>query len=224
MLRDLLSSRWFQGGLIFFLLCVGGSLLYSCHVHRTTESDMERHDRFTQGLEKQNETHTADIEKPPPPGETTQSGHWHGDKWHATEPHRQDDLPSTTSLETPKQKVLSGERLPADASIAQLKALKEQIDDINARIQAKYPEFAELATLTPEEIFARYPTEADKLKLVERSNSFLEDFLQEIRTVFADAPIESREFAYDMIYKQLEQTLGAEAAKESMEILRGTIE
>ncbi len=29
MLRDLLSifSRWFQGGLIFFLLCVGGSLV-----------------------------------------------------------------------------------------------------------------------------------------------------------------------------------------------------
>lgn len=61
MLRNLLSSRWFQGGLIFFLLCVGGSLLYSWHVLRTTESDMERHDRFSQGLEKQNEPRPAET-------------------------------------------------------------------------------------------------------------------------------------------------------------------
>ena len=28
----------------------------------------------------------VDVEKPPPPGETAESGHWHGDEWHA-EPH-----------------------------------------------------------------------------------------------------------------------------------------
>ena len=39
-------------------LCAGcwGSLLYSWHVLLTTESDMERHDRFSRGLEKQNRT------------------------------------------------------------------------------------------------------------------------------------------------------------------------
>ena len=37
MLRDLLSSRLIQGGLVFFLLVVGGSLLYSWHAHRATE-------------------------------------------------------------------------------------------------------------------------------------------------------------------------------------------
>ena len=51
MYRDLLSNRGFQGGLAFFLLCVGGSLLYSWHIQRTTESDMARHDRFLQALE-----------------------------------------------------------------------------------------------------------------------------------------------------------------------------
>ena len=60
MLRDLLSSRWFQGGLAFFLLCVGGSLLYSWHVKRTTERGMARHNRFLQGHEKQNETRPAE--------------------------------------------------------------------------------------------------------------------------------------------------------------------
>ena len=40
MLRDLLSSRMIQAGLVFFVLVVGGSLLYSWHVHRTTENDL----------------------------------------------------------------------------------------------------------------------------------------------------------------------------------------
>ena len=39
MLRDLLTSRWLQGGLVFFLVCVGGSLLYSWHIRRTTEAE-----------------------------------------------------------------------------------------------------------------------------------------------------------------------------------------
>ena len=49
----------------------------------------------------------------------------------------------------------------------QMKALEKKIDGISA-LQAKYPEFAKLATLTPEEIIARYPTEEDQLKLLKR--------------------------------------------------------
>lgn len=40
MLGNLLSSRAIQAGLIFFALVVSGSLLYSWHVHRTTESEL----------------------------------------------------------------------------------------------------------------------------------------------------------------------------------------
>ncbi len=40
MFRDLLSSRLIQGGLVFFLLVIGGSLLYSWHTLRTTEGDL----------------------------------------------------------------------------------------------------------------------------------------------------------------------------------------
>ena len=36
MFRDLLSSRLIQGGIVFFVLVVGGSLLYSWHVRRAT--------------------------------------------------------------------------------------------------------------------------------------------------------------------------------------------
>ena len=223
MLRDLLSNRAILGGLVFCVVLVGCTQFYSWQVRRTSQEELERTTRTVQQLKKQNETRAAEVEKPPPPGETVQSGHWHGDKWHATEPHRQDTLP-TTSLETPEPKVLSGESPPADASLTQLKVVKEKIDGINARIQAKYPEFAELTTLTPEEIVARYPTEADMLVLQKRVDDFLEEFLQDIRTVFADAPIELREAAYDMVYKQLEQSWGTEATIEYMEILRGTVE
>ena len=72
MFRYLLSSRLIQVGFVFCVLVVGGSLLYSWHVRRTTEKDMEQYSRFSRGLEKQNETRPAEIVSVPtesqPPG------------------------------------------------------------------------------------------------------------------------------------------------------------
>ena len=59
MFGDLLSSRLIQAGIAFFVVVVGGSLLYSWHVHRATESDMARHDQLLRGRDKQNETRPA---------------------------------------------------------------------------------------------------------------------------------------------------------------------
>ena len=56
MLRDLLSRRWFQGGFAFFVLCVCGSLLYSWHVQRSTEVELERSNRLSRGTEQQKTT------------------------------------------------------------------------------------------------------------------------------------------------------------------------
>ena len=70
MLRDLLSSPWFQGGFAFFVLVVGSSLLYSWHVQRTTEAELARHDRFRQGLQNQKETRTAEEVNVPTENET----------------------------------------------------------------------------------------------------------------------------------------------------------
>ena len=58
MLSDLISSRSIQVGLAFFLLIVGGSLLYSWPVQRTTEVELTKRDRFLQKHEKRkNATH-----------------------------------------------------------------------------------------------------------------------------------------------------------------------
>lgn len=59
MLRDLLPSRAIQVGLAFCVLVVGGSLLYSWHGQRTTESKLAQHDAFLQQLKKQNKTRTT---------------------------------------------------------------------------------------------------------------------------------------------------------------------
>ena len=46
MLRDLLSNRWIQAGLIFFLLILGSSQLYYWHVRRIGAVDLKKMGRF----------------------------------------------------------------------------------------------------------------------------------------------------------------------------------
>ena len=63
MLRDLLSSRWFQGGFAFFVLCVSGSLLYSWHVQHTTEAEFgKRPQPVVSPLKNKTETNTAPVD------------------------------------------------------------------------------------------------------------------------------------------------------------------
>lgn len=60
MFRDiLLGSRAILAGLVFFVLIVGGSLLYSWHVHRTVDSDFAETQHTIQRLKNKNETHTG---------------------------------------------------------------------------------------------------------------------------------------------------------------------
>ena len=64
MLWDLLSSRWFQWGFAFFVLCVGGSLLYSWHVQRTIEvSEFEKRPQpVVSPLKNKQETAPAPVD------------------------------------------------------------------------------------------------------------------------------------------------------------------
>ena len=55
MLRDLLSSRVIQVGLVFFLLIVAGTQLYSWRVRRTTETKLERAKQNLQALINKNQ-------------------------------------------------------------------------------------------------------------------------------------------------------------------------
>lgn len=59
MLPNLLSNRAILAGLVFFVLFVGGSSLYSWHVHRTTQAELAETQRKVQPLKNMNELHTA---------------------------------------------------------------------------------------------------------------------------------------------------------------------
>lgn len=60
MFRDMLSgSRAIFIGLVFFVLVVGGSLLYSWHVHRTTDAELAKSDALLQQHKNKNGPHTA---------------------------------------------------------------------------------------------------------------------------------------------------------------------
>ncbi len=61
MFRDILSgSRAIFIGIVFFVLVVGGSLLYSWHVHRTTDAEVAETQRKVQPLKNKNEMHTTE--------------------------------------------------------------------------------------------------------------------------------------------------------------------
>ena len=79
MLKDLFQNRLFIGALAFFVLCVGGSLLYMQHVaQRGAEELAETQKRVAQWNEKQNPTTEGKA------GDTSQGGHFHEDgTWHA---------------------------------------------------------------------------------------------------------------------------------------------
>ena len=60
MFRDIFSSsRALLVGFVFFVLVVGGSLLYSWHVHRTTDAELARTDAVLQHVNR-NETRAAE--------------------------------------------------------------------------------------------------------------------------------------------------------------------
>ena len=66
MFRDLLSSRLIQAGLAFFVLVVGGSLLYSWHIHHTmhhtTEIQLAETQQVLKHHENQNAARTGPID------------------------------------------------------------------------------------------------------------------------------------------------------------------
>ena len=64
MFRNILSSRLIQVGLVFFVVIVGGSWLYSWHVHRTTGAEVAETQRKVQPLKNKNETGTAPVTQP----------------------------------------------------------------------------------------------------------------------------------------------------------------
>ena len=66
MFRNIFSSRLIQGGLVFFVVVVGGSLLYSWQIHRTTDAELARTDvvlHETRSEQNTVDTSTVDFQQ-----------------------------------------------------------------------------------------------------------------------------------------------------------------
>ena len=89
MLANIFKNRLFIGVLVFaLLLLMGCGLYYGRKV--ATQAPVK--------VYKPVEVETKP--KPPPPGETAESGHWHGDEWHA-EPHEAPPTAQSTPTTAP---------------------------------------------------------------------------------------------------------------------------
>ena len=64
-LRDLLSSRWIQAGLIFFVVIVGGSQLYYWHVRRTSAAELKKITRIIAASENKRALRSAQESNAP---------------------------------------------------------------------------------------------------------------------------------------------------------------
>lgn len=56
MFKDIFNNRVFIGVLLFFVLTVVSSLLYSWHVRRASEAEFQRSSRFLRGLQEKKQT------------------------------------------------------------------------------------------------------------------------------------------------------------------------
>ena len=85
MLKALFSNRLFIGALVFFVLTVGGSLLYLKHVKRETQREIKRAQEIVKRQEElpigTAKTRISDDTQQPLVVDTEpQGGHWHADE------------------------------------------------------------------------------------------------------------------------------------------------
>lgn len=107
MLTNIFKNRLFMGALAFFILCVGGSLLYMRHVEQQSARELtEAQERVKQWNEKQNSTTAAVIVR-----DTSQDRDFHADGTFHAEPHV--DAPKTLAqlpIASPAERVLTKEQ------------------------------------------------------------------------------------------------------------------
>ena len=95
MFKDLFSNRLFIGALAFFILCVGGSLLYMQHVEQPSAREMAAHEeRLKQLTDRKTQQPTKAVSSV---ASQTEQGHFHADDTFHAEPHERIAAPSEVS-------------------------------------------------------------------------------------------------------------------------------
>ena len=232
MFRDFFSSRAILAGLVFFVLTVCSSLLYSWHVRSSSQEAAEQTKEATQQLAEKNRMRAAE-EKPPPSGETAQSGHWHGDVWHSTpdtlpqEPtHRQVvdayEPQDNTDVNFPETEVDTDISWAETAEAEQLtQKLFEDWDAYALTLKDKYPVLSD-----SDAIMRIAQTKEGRDKLKSQIEAMLNDSLDEFERLFSQLPTEFASQVMDMVEEQFEQDsrgIPPQYVKEAIDIMRARI-
>ena len=125
MFRDIFTNRFFIVVLAFFVLCVGGSLLYRQHVDRQGAEDAaETEARVEQWDESQREKPIAEA---PVVEQSTEVGHFHADGTFHAESHETTVEPPVAAPESDPLETFSEEELQG-AKARMLESLPEKLE------------------------------------------------------------------------------------------------
>ncbi len=164
MFRDILISRDILVGLIFFVLVVGGSLLYSWYTRVTTDAELAPSQRLLRQRANPNETHTAadTVESPPVDFDTSQTPFSSKETQASTDDPEafssDDTAPGGIADDVITEATTDGENDPPEVSESVEKAIPS---DESAE---------DLQTLTPEQLEA--------LEERKRAETLLQQFLE----------------------------------------------
>lgn len=208
MLRYVFSSRYLLIGFVFFVLTVGGSLLYQQHVQRITEAEFGQMPTIVQQHENQKPVDTAVQMKADPFGDTSLIGNARGDVGHSV-PHTplEDtakgkwidasglqeetdvnfDLPETeVDTEIPWEETASAERLAQ-------KLLKDW-EDFSYNLQAKYPVLFDQQAINR---VAR--TSKGRKEIKSQAAAMVDESLDEFERLFSQLPTDFSHAVLDLL-------------------------
>ncbi|RKU35721.1 hypothetical protein C6496_15575 [Candidatus Poribacteria bacterium] len=229
MLGQVFSSRAFLGAFFCVSLIIGGTQWYSWHVRRSSAMELAGNIRKLQQLENKEKHSERDISDVASlvweQTENTPVIHESGTPRHETsapaeidsfQPLAEEDLLLSNTEEDPFPIVSAKE--------FHLEKLADWTEDLQSRMQAKYPEIMEFPTLTAEEIANRYPTEEDWKRFRQRSQEMVDEFLDETKELLSSLPNEISVQVMEELHRQFSANWGEEAADDATRYLQQFIE
>ena len=142
--------------------------------------------------------------------DTAAGGHFHADgTWHA-EPHTQPQ-PHTSTRPVPDADAAEDE--VSEWVVVELEVLASQME-------AKYPEIAQLAELTPAEIKERYSTPEAREALRTLASEARAEFFDDLRALFSLLPVDVVETALEETRQDFTEIFGDEMAGTVISYIR----
>ncbi|MDE0015057.1 hypothetical protein F4054_16070 [Candidatus Poribacteria bacterium] len=113
----------------------------------------------------------------------------------------------------------SEKRYFGDYTEEELEQIRDWGKDLDARLMEKYPEFAALTRMTPEEIAEKYPTHKDRRQLAKLGQELLNEYTEEMGAFLVTLPAPIRTSLLNEIRSELSINWGQKAADLTMEKL-----